>query len=385
VLRGRGKHEYNWISMKVVLIHITGLGGTQLYNAQLTNALSKEGNEVVVLLGDYLHNELHYPDKSVKIIRLRTAPSYLRMLVNAINPLMYHRILKMIEKEDPDVIHATFEDPMVGTILYLCKMKGKYPLFVTEHDPSFHAGEKPLTRLNFWICRLMTRRVADVIFVHGHQQKEVLESQGFPGDKIRIVKHGDYSYYTRWKGKDETIEKSILFFGSIQYYKGISYLIEAVPKIISAIPEVKVVIAGQGDLSKYKESLADTKHYEVHNRFIPDEEVAVFFQRAALVVLPYVDGSQSGIVPIAYAFKKPVVVTDVGSIPEVVDDGKTGIIVPPKNPDLLAEAIIMLLRDSQLLEQMGQNAYDKMKAELSWDNIASEITQVYRDISVRKM
>lgn len=70
--------------------------------------------------------------------------------------------------------------------------------------------------------------------------------------------------------------------------------------------------------------------------------------------------------------------TDVGSIPEVVDNGKTGIIVPPKDSGLLAEAIISLLQNPQLLDRMGQNAYDKMRGELSWDAIAREIIRAYR-------
>lgn len=87
--------------MKVVLVHLTGLGGTQLYNAQLANALAKEGNEVTVLLGDYLYTESHFPDAAVKVVRLPMAPSYPRMLLNMVNPLMYRRILEIILKENP--------------------------------------------------------------------------------------------------------------------------------------------------------------------------------------------------------------------------------------------------------------------------------------------
>jgi glycosyltransferase involved in cell wall biosynthesis len=81
----------------------------------------------------------------------------------------------------------------------------------------------------------------------------------------------------------------------------------------------------------------------------------------------------------AYGFKKPVVATDVGSIPEIVDDGVTGFIVPPKNPEALAEAIIKLLKDEKLRKQMGENAYKKLKTDLSWDNIAEKTIEVYRE------
>ena len=99
-----------------------------------------------------------------------------------------------------------------------------------------------------------------------------------------------------------------------------------------------------------------------------------------MVVLPYIEASQSGIIPIAYAFKKPVVVTNVGSIPEVVDDGITGFIVPPKDPDALASAITKLLRDDKLRKEMGESAYRKMEEELSWDKIADKTIEVYREM-----
>lgn len=75
---------------------------------------------------------------------------------------------------------------------------------------------------------------------------------------------------------------------------------------------------------------------------------------------------------IVFGFKKPVVVTDVGAIPEIVDDGVTGFIVPPRNSEAPAEAIIKLLKDEKLRKQMGENTYKKLKTDLSWDNIAEK-------------
>jgi glycosyltransferase involved in cell wall biosynthesis len=95
--------------------------------------------------------------------------------------------------------------------------------------------------------------------------------------------------------------------------------------------------------------------------------------------LPYIEASQSGVIPTAYGFKKPVVVTSAGSIPEIVDDGITGFIVPPKDVNALAEAIIKLLKDRELRRKMGENAYKKLKKDLSWDNIAEKTIQVYKE------
>jgi glycosyltransferase involved in cell wall biosynthesis len=106
--------------------------------------------------------------------------------------------------------------------------------------------------------------------------------------------------------------------------------------------------------------------------------VTKLFQEASLVVLPYIDGSQSGVIPMAYAFSKPVVTTNVGSLPENVDDGITGYIVPPRDSQKLAEAIIDLLINSEKRKKMGMNAFKKTQEELAWKNIATKTLEIYK-------
>ena len=100
---------------------------------------------------------------------------------------------------------------------------------------------------------------------------------------------------------------------------------------------------------------------EFINEFIPNSKVSELFEKCSVVVLPYTDGSQSGIVPIAYSFSKPVVVTDVGSLAEVVKDGKTGFLIEPNNSKLLSQAVIKILSDNKLREKMGRNALNYSK------------------------
>ena len=100
-------------------------------------------------------------------------------------------------------------------------------------------------------------------------------------------------------------------------------------------------------------------------------------------MLPYVEGSQTGVVPIAYSFKKPVVVTNVGSFDEVVEDGKTGFIVPPRDPAAIADAVAKMLKDRQRRLQMGENAYRKMNEDLSWDTVVTDTVRIYTLITRR--
>jgi glycosyltransferase involved in cell wall biosynthesis len=98
-------------------------------------------------------------------------------------------------------------------------------------------------------------------------------------------------------------------------------------------------------------------------------------------VLPYTEGSQTGIISIEATFKKPVIATNVGNFAEMVLDGETGLIVPPKDSDALAQAIITLLKDEHLRRQMGENAYLIMNERFSRKTIADKLNEIYQDLT----
>jgi glycosyltransferase involved in cell wall biosynthesis len=174
----------------------------------------------------------------------------------------------------------------------------------------------------------------------------------------------------------------ILFFGRIHRYKGLDCLIQAEPLITREVPDARIVIAGTGeDFSRYEEGMAGRSAFEIYNYRIPYEEGARLFQQASVVVLPYLEASQSGVIPTAYGFRRPVVVTDVGSLPEVVDDGKTGYIVPPRDPAALASAVVSLLKDPAACRRMGEQGYTKLKTDMAWSTIARSLLTVYNEVT----
>ena len=175
---------------------------------------------------------------------------------------------------------------------------------------------------------------------------------------------------------------TIIFFGNIREYKGLGCLLQAVPIIQKQVKNVKIIIAGEGDLSPYQPLMGacDRSVFEIHNEFVPNDLVASLFQRSTLAVLPYTEMSgMSGVLNVAYAFGKPVVVSDVGGLNEAVEHGKTGLLVPPRDPQALADAIIRLLKDPELRAMMGKNVNRKAE-ELSWDNIAKKTMDVYEKV-----
>lgn len=125
------------------------------------------------------------------------------------------------------------------------------------------------------------------------------------------------------------------------------------------------------------ELLRNEPGFEVHEGFIPDEQVEYFFRRSAVVILPYEEASQSGVVPLAYAFHKPVVAYDVGDLRENIIANETGILVSPGKEDNFERAVVRLLQNESLRRALGQRANEWAQQELSWDHIAQRTLQDY--------
>jgi glycosyltransferase involved in cell wall biosynthesis len=345
------------------------------YTIQLANALSKKGVVVLLIIPD---NQIHEYIASVKD-SVNTYAYTQPRLYYPTNIFLMYKLFKQIAIFNPDIIHMQGGHLWFPLILPLLHIK-KYPLVTTSHDVKPHIGENHLRTRFINYC---WRRYSNQIIVHGEKLKEqMMQEYNFPNENVHAIPIGEHNVapFKKYEREDINEDKNqILFFGRIWKYKGLEYLIKAEPMITKEVPDAKVIIAGAGeDFKKYERMMINRNNFIVHNYRIPYKEGAELFQRCSVVVLPYIDASQSGVVSTAYGFKKPVVVTDVGSIPEIVDNGITGFIVPPKNPEALAEAIIKLLKDEKLRKQMGENAYKKLKTDLSWDNIAEKTIEVYK-------
>lgn len=357
--------------MNILIITLNIKGGIVHYTSQLSNALSKH-SDVYVIAPYGIENEVF--SKSVNLVQLHTGNILKNFIINSILINRVSLFLKTVHDINPNVIHLQACHPWICLFLPFLK---KYKIITTIHDVDPHPGSS--MSLIQKISKNIHIKYSNALIVHGDFAKKKLE-KGLVTKNIFTIPHGDYSFFERYTLPEYKEEPgNVLFFGAIKEYKGLNYLIQAVPKISESIPNLKVVIAGAGKF-KEKTYVENCSYFELHNRFIENNEVASFFQRASVVVLPYIEGTQTGIIPIAYAFKKPVIVTDVGSIPEVVDNNITGIIVPPRDSNSLANSIIKILMNNSLRKQMGENAYKKMKNELSWDPIAEKTILIYKDV-----
>jgi glycosyltransferase involved in cell wall biosynthesis len=159
---------------------------------------------------------------------------------------------------------------------------------------------------------------------------------------------GEFSSYGKSQARIElgicSDKRVVLFFGLIRAYKGLKCLIRAMAKVVNSIDCVLLIV---GEFYESKEEyltlikqLGLEQHIIVRDEYVKNEAVSLYFSSADVVVLPYVTATQSGIVQVAFGLNKPVITTNVGGLPEAVEDGKTGFIVDPESPDKLAEAIL---------------------------------------------
>ncbi len=349
---------------KIVILSLIGRGGTYHTNVQLSNHLTKY-YDTYMLMPTY--SEASEISSKVNLIKINAPTSSIKTIILSLNIFTHIKIIRQINKINPELIDIMDVHPWY--IIYWPFLKAKK--VVTINDPELHSGEGGI--IIGWILRKITKFLltnANSIIVLGKKQEETVRRLGYK-QKIIVSKIGTYDFLAKKTVSKKIDIKKMLFFGRIKEYKGLKYLLDA---LLLVKEDYKLLIAGDGDLTPYKEQLKKLEgKVEIHNEFIPDDKIAPYFEQSAFIVLPYIDATQTGIVPIAYSFKKAVIATNVGSLPEVVTEGKTGLVVKPKDTKELSNAITKMLKNPKKTKEMGLNGYKFMKEELDWNVIVKKL------------
>jgi starch synthase len=287
-------------------------------------------------------------------------------------------LVSQIRGFNPDVIHLQLGH--LSFNLFALPLLGNYPLVLTVHDALIHPGDAESGKAPQWVYDRASYRARERI-VHAPQVKELLlQRLDIPRNTVHVIPYvfvGDNTVTVEKNMQDN--EHLILFFGRIWEYKGLEYLIRAEPLITSKVPQAKIVIAGVGeDFDRYRRMMVHPEQFIVHNEYVSDEKRLELFTRASVVVLPYIEASQSHIISIAYRCGKPVVATKVGGLPEMVDHGQTGYLVPPRDANALAEAIVLLMRNEKMRRQFGENGRRKVNVECAPEVVGHKTRLVYR-------
>lgn len=362
-------------------------GGISHYNSCL--AMELRGRHTVHLVNyKRLYPEFLFPGKTQYDESESPLDIESERLIDSINPFTWVVAGFHIARFDPDLTivqwwHPYF-GPAISKICSILRLLRKGRIIFVCHNVVPHERSGPdriLSKLAF-----MTGNGFVVQSARDRDDLKDLRSSA------RVVTH-PHPIYDFFRKNDLSrgqareilgIEESrvILFFGYIRPYKGLKYLLDAMPRIASE-SGARLLVVGEfyEDSGPYreivrKEGIEDRVTFV--DRYVDNDEVEKFFAASDLVVLPYISATQSGIAQIALAFDRPVIVTEVGGLPEVVSEGRTGFTVPPADSDGIAAAVVKFFR-----EDWGSRmapCFEREKQRFSWSKMADVIEDLYRRI-----
>jgi len=356
-------------------------GGLASYNERICRAFTAQGYDARIETFSLQYPSFLFPGKTQYSEDSPPADLNISVKVNSINPFNWWKIGRKLRKEKPDLIIVKFwlpfMGPCFGTIARIAK-KNKHTKIISILDNIIphekRTGDRSLTK---YFVKPVDGFIA--------MSKSVMEDLNtFDKIKPRIFSpHPLYDNFGKIIPKDKAREfldiekdtKLILFFGLIRDYKGLDLLLEAMAKNSVLSEGVKLLVAGEfysNDKYYYElvEKLSLNDAVRFTNSFVPDSEVAYYFCASDLVVQPYKSATQSGVTQIAYHFNKPMVVTSVGGLPEIVPDGVTGFVVEPDASEI-ADAINKFFAEN--LNETFVNNIIEEKKKYSWDIMVEAI------------
>ena len=308
--------------------------------------------------------------------------------IDALNPISWWQTADQVVRVKPDVLllqwWTPFWLPLLLVVSFLAR-RARIPILYLCHQ----LIEPDSSRVEWWMARLALGFGDGVVVVSKRDYE--MARRALRGRSVRLGHHPVYDGFPRCRlsrGEArqrlgfEPNERLLLFFGFVRRYKGLHYLLEALARVSDP---VHLIVAGEFWESEniYRrqiEQLELQKSVTLHNRYIPNEEIEPYFVAADALVLPYLNGSQSGVSMIALYYGLPVIATRVGGLGETVVNDETGLTVPPADSAALAAAITRYFTQN-LSEPFGAKIA-QTRDRLSWQALIEIIEELSRDISI---
>jgi D-inositol-3-phosphate glycosyltransferase len=362
-------------------------GGIAQYLAVLYEKLREKGHEVHFVSFRRQFPKVLFPGQTQKDTGPATIDVHPEPRLGPLNPLSWWATARAIRWLRADAVIFKWWIPFFGPS-YGCLVR----MLRSRHEPRSVAILDNVVPHEGWPMGRFWTRFGLKPF-HGYiaqsetVYKEFLERfPEVPPERIRRVHHPVYDCYPSNLTREQARQKLgikephvLLFFGFIKPYKGLVDLLDAFPQIHEAIGGVRLLIVGEvyGERGEYERRIASSPLKEAAtwiDHYVPNEEVGVYFRAADVAVLPYRSASQSGIIQIAYAHGLPVVTTRVGGLPEAVAEGESGLMVPPQNPKVLAEACIKFFKES--LSEKLKPGVEKAARRFGWEPLIQAIEEL---------
>jgi glycosyltransferase involved in cell wall biosynthesis len=363
-------------------------GGISHYSTLLVRELRKKYTVIFITLSRQ-YPAFFFPGKTQYDSSTATFAEENHAILDSLNPLTWIKTISLLKRENVDLLVVQwwnpFFSPAFGTIANLLSLVSNTRVCFLCHNVLPHESsifDRVLAKYAFLRARHF--------LVHSDSDREALLSLR-PGTLVRKNCHpsygifGDFVRYDKQQAQSKLRipphKKVILFFGMIRPYKGLKYLLYAMQGVVRHMDCVLMIVGEFYEPKDAYDSLIQKLGLESHvvviDQYVKNEEVPLYFAAADVVVLPYVQASGSGIVQIAFGLNRPVIATNVGGLPEAIEDGKTGFVVDPESPDQLATAILKFYEgnyEAKFAERIRKNS-----DAFSWDAEVGNIESFLAD------
>lgn len=360
-------------------------GGLATYNERLAQAFQEEGDEVRIVTFSLQYPDFLFPGQTQFSTELGPVNLEIEVSLNSVNPFSWLKVGRKLRVERPDLVifrfWLPFMGPALGTVARLVRGNGHTRVVAITDNVIPHEkrpGDGPLTRYFLSAC--------DGFVTMSRSVLSDLQRLGFGRKPALYRPHPLYDNFGPIKSKREALAALrlpdaigyLLFFGFIRAYKGLDIMLEAfADKRLVAMP-IKLIIAGEfyEDAAPYETLI---QRYNLEERiiratdFIPNEKVVDYFCAADLIVQPYKNATQSGVSQIAYHFERPMLVTDVGGLAELIPDGVVGYVVPP-TPVAIADAVVDFYAAKR--EESFAVGVREQKKQFSWPIMVAALKEV---------
>ena len=364
-------------------------GGLATFNERLARQLQAEGHKVEVITFTLQYPSFLFPGKTQYSSEKAPTDLHISQQVNSCNPLNWIKVGRRIRQMQPDLLITcywmAFFAPCYSIIERIAKSNGKTRCVALVHNMIPHEP----SLLDKLFAPLYVRATDGFVALSDSVVQDINRLD--PSHKPKTsYPHPIYDHYGEQMSKEEAClalhlqpeKQYMLFFGLVRAYKGLDLLLDAFGKVKDQLPNLQLIIAGEfyEDEDKYRTQIANnqlTDRVIIKNEFIADADLRKYFGAADLIVQPYKSATQSGVTQVAFHFEKPMLVTNVGGLGEIVHDHKMGYAVDP-NAQAIAEALTDYYTQNR---QADYTAYlIQQKENYSWAKLAESFVTIYNNI-----
>jgi len=360
-------------------------GGPVQYAAQLYAQLAERGHSVHVIGFRRQYPTWLFPGRTQYEVGGQSLHLPNEPLFDPLAPFSWVRAARRLQQLEPDGVlfqyWMPFFAPGYGAVAWLCHRWTRARVVLLAHNVKPHERQPGGQLLTRWLLAQCDGFLVQSAAV----QSELLALR--PGAHCARAPHPVHDIFECALTCDEARAQLglpagapvLLFFGHVRPYKGLGVLLDAMARVRRALPAAHLIVAGEfyQDRRPYERQIAAlglAGAVTMVDRFIPREQVGLYFVAADLVALPYLDASQSGIIPIAYYHDRPVIATAAGGLPEQVAEGETGCLVPPRDPDALARAIVRFWTEADRASMAAHIRARRL--ECTWERLAQAVEKL---------